>query len=827
MLMQGKSILKAGLVALIFAGITINQSNAQKPSGKSVFAHEKSALRVSEDQSFWDEVHESGIAAPKVSTSISPFYNVQFIGPHNASGRTRAIVNDRSNPVRLFAGSTAGGLWKSNNNGQSWSPVNDFSTGMNITCLEQNPLNADVLYYGTGEYKNRKIRDSGSGVYRSTNHGITFTQLASTANPDFWFVYDISHSPLYDSTLYVATALNGVYRSTDAGQSFQTVFNNGKTVSDVKCLPNGEVLLAVSYDGIYLSASGDSGTFIKAIGTPVSGFSRIETAYCDSFPNIMYAVFSDSLQSMSSGLQGMYKSTDGGQSWNVITNPDNVGFFPYADYMLSIAVKPNNPDFVVVGGAQGCYTTNGGQSYNYLQYPNIDQHKYLFSANNPNVFYAGHDQGLTRFTISGSNLTHNDLIQGYHTVQVWGGGFFPYGDDVFIGSQDNKFKYNRGGSSSFQTLNNYGIDGKYCHIHPQQNQIAYALGDFGYVMRSDNFTGSSPTLNPKLNGLDTDGDNVVDDETWYDCRLEMDYVNGDHLFLSTRDHVWKSDNRGDVWSPATNSFAGGNSSPHPYSMELVHNPSQSLYVGGTKGLLLRINNVFSSAPGMETDLSSFTPQVLVPSGRIQDLKAHPSHVGELYAGIRDPGISPRVWRITGADGSNPQWNDISGNLSSEIHVYSLELDPSHPDSVIFAGTEYGLWYTTDGGISWSRDQTIPPVTIYDIRLRQTDRRLFVFTFGRGVWTADLDSVTSIPFEGGWGHAIQVYPNPSNGVFHMNGAAFSSGEPFWVSVCDAFGREVFRAEQSTVLDLKNLSAGLYVVKTYFGKTPNINRIIKTD
>jgi hypothetical protein len=160
-------------------------------------------------------------------------------------------------------------------------------------------------------------------------------------------------------------------------------------------------------------------------------------------------------------------------------------------------------------------------------------------------------------------------------------------------------------------------------------------------------------------------------------------------------------------------------------------------------------------------------------------------------------------------------------------VYSLELDPTHPDSVIFAGTEYGLWYTTDGGNSWSRDQTIPPITIYDIRVRQTDRRLFVFTFGRGVWMADLDSVTSVFADGGLSNSIQVYPNPSNGVFYLNGPAFSDAEPYWVSVCDALGRDVFRVEQSTVLDLKNLSGGMYVVKTYFGKTQYINRIIKTD
>jgi photosystem II stability/assembly factor-like uncharacterized protein len=801
-----------------------NAAQGQRRSGKQIFAGEPSKLSSPVDRSFLDQMLERGTRAPRSTAATSPLVNVQFLGPDNAASRTRAILNDRINPNLLFAGSTSGGLWKSMNGGTQWMPVDDFSTGMNITCIEQNPLNADVIYYGTGEYKNRKIRDTGSGIYRSTDHGNTFNQLPSTANTGFSLVYDMSHSRMDDSTIYVATAENGVYRSTNAGDDFQSVFFNGKAVSDVKCLHNGAVLITVSYDGIYLSTSGDSGTYVKSTGTPFNGFSRIEVAVCDSFPDIMYAILSDSVQSMTSGLAAMLKSIDGGLTWFAITNPENVGFFPYADYMLSIAVKPDNPDVVIVGGAQGCYSLDGGQSYIYLQYPYIDQHRYLFASNNPQVFYAGHDQGLSKFTFFNDTVTHTGLIEGYHTVQVWGGGFFPYGDDVFIGSQDNKFKLNRNGSATFQTLNNYGIDGKYCHIHQQQNNVAYAMGDFGNVMRSDNFLNNYPTLTPALSGLDNDGDGNVDDDVWYDCRLEMNYLNGDQLFLCTRDHVWRSANRGDTWSQVTNSYAGGNNSPHPYAIELSQSTAPDVYVGGTKGLFLRINDALNATVGSETNLSSFSPSVLFSTARIHDLKRHPTNSGVLYAGIRDPGISPRVWRIDGVDGNSPVWTDISGNLSQEHHVYSVEVDPNNPDSVIFIGTEYGLWFTEDGGNTWSRDNTIPPVTVYDIRLRTTDNRLFVFTFGRGVWSGNLTPVSAAPavesVQEGW----KIFPNPSAG--HFQWMSLTGEEVLEVNVYSPTGAKVFSGSPSAKVDLKNLPDGLYVMEIKGSRTVFKQPIIKS-
>jgi hypothetical protein len=800
---------------------------AQK-SGKNLYANEASKAFRLTDLSFLDQVLESGIRMPQTTTSTSPLLNTTFFGPTNAASRIRAVLHDVTNPNLLFAGSTTGGLWKSNDGGMAWSPINDQSEGMNVTCIAQSPTQPHFIYYGTGEYRNRKIRDAGSGIYRSIDQGNTFQQLPYTANAGFYYAYDICHDLNRDSVLYVATALNGVYRSMDAGQSFHTVFFNGKTVSDVHCLPGGQVLLAVSYDGVYISASGDSGTFVKSSGTPTNGFSRVEVTFCDSFPLIMYAVFADSVQSLSSGLQGMYKSIDGGQNWFTVTNPENVGIFPFADYMLSIAVKPNDPDFVVVGGEQGCYSTDGGQSYSFIQSPWIDQHRYLFSSNNPSVFYSGHDQGLSRFTINNGALTRTDLITGHNTAQVWGGGYFPSGDDLFIGAQDHKFKFNRNGASQFQTLNNYGIDGKYAHIHQQQTSIAYASGDFGYMWRSDNFLANTPQLIPILNGLDVDGDNKVDDDTWYDCRFEMNYLDGEQLCLATRNHIWRSTNRGALWNKVTQTFPSIANGPQPYALTFTNNLQPTLYSGGSKGLFMRIDDVMASVSGQETILTQHTPSVLLPLARIADLKTHPAIGGTVYAGIRSPGTSPRIWKIIGADGNNPVWVDISGNLSDAINVYCIEIDPLNPDSVIFAGTEFGLWYTTNGGIDWSRDQNFPPITIYEMSIRPSDRRLHVFTFGRGVWFSELSTPSSLgPIQFSDGEAISIFPNPTKDWIQIQTNLKEENLNFSWTLLDALGRPLLEGNQVDRLSLQNFPAGMYVMRFESGFSRFQKRIIKTN
>jgi len=759
------------------------------------------------------------------------FTSVQFFGPANCGSRTRAILPDLVDSNLLFAGSTTGGLWKSTDAGIQWTPVDDQSAGMNITCITQNPFNPNIIYYGTGENKVRKIRDLGSGIYKSTDHGITFNNIIATNNDTFLLINSIKHSLSDTNTIYVATTLNGLFRSIDGGSSFQHVFYNGNNVTDIECFTDGKVMVTSSYDGIYYSASGDSGTFVKSTGTPTADFSRIEIAYCDSFPLIMYATFADSIQSFTSGLKGAYKSTDGGVSWFPIVNPSATGLYCYADFIMCLAVKPDDPDVVITGGARTYYTLDGGQTYTEAIYPRFDHHIYVFNKFNSNIFYSGQDQGIYRFDLSQIPPVTTDLMANYNTAQIWGGSYAPTGTDFFFGAQDNVFQKNSNQDSIFVRIGGYGSDGKNTHINQQNPTIGYACGDFADIYKSVNMSAATPVFTSILNELDGDGDGLPDDDVWHENQVEMNYLDGDQLYIPTRDFVWRSINGGANWIKITNSYAGGGTSPHPYAIGLSNEVYPVVYTGGTRGLFVRMDDAYNAVQGQETDLTSFTPNQLVAKGKITCLTVHPNDKGIVYATILHTDTVAKIWKITGADTNTPVWNDISGNFSKKINTYWIETDPDHPDSVLFVGTDYGLYTTTDGGMTWSRELSVPPVTIYQIRMRKSDRKLFVYTFGRGIWICDLlgtgSGITAMPADG----LINFYPNPSHGVFnmHMLNRNVALNE---LKVSDMQGRILLEKHNlsgetitSTTIDLSAFKSGIYTVQMLMDGTPVIAKLVK--
>ncbi len=755
------------------------------------------------------------VPQPSSQSPVTAFDVVSFFGPYNCAGRTRAILPDRTDPDLLFAGTNTGGLWKSTNGGFLWSPINDHTPGMNITCIDQNRFNPNEIYYGTGEHKVRKIRNKGNGVYKSIDHGLTFSVLPATASDSFMLVNSIKHSLTTDSTFYVGTSLNGLYRSVNGGTTFQTVFDNGKRITDIECFPDGKVMFTAAFDGIYSSASGDSGTFVKIVsGLPVNGFSRIEMAYCDSFPLVMYALFADSIQDWSAGLEGAYRSADGGFNWNAIANPDSIALFVYADYMLSIAVKPDNPNFIIAGGARASYSGNGGQGFVYLSYPRFDQHCYVFNKFNSNYFYAGNDQGLYRFNFAQYPYVKNDLMYSYNTVQIWGGGYFPTGNHFFIGAQDNVFQVNAPDDSMFVRINSYGSDGKNTHVHQQDLVTGYACGDFAEVFRSDNMTDSLPVFTTILNEMDTNSDGVHDDDVWHENMLEMNYLDGDQLYMPTRDYLWRSTNRGNNWSRVTASFAGSDSVPHPYFIGLSNSVTPVAYLGGSAGLFYRIDDVYNATPGQEVDISFTSPPQLISQGKISCLTVHPQDAGIVYATVSDVDSVSHIWKITDALSPAPLWTDISGNFNNDYNVYWIEPDPESPDSVLFVGTDYGLWFTTDAGNTWNRETQVPMITIFQMRMRKSDRKLFIYTFGRGIWIGTLPELNT-----GIGYTnlndLRIYPNPTTGICYVNSGSLSNVDEYCIT--DTQGKKLKSYhlknlnQGSLEINLNNFTSGIYFVE----------------
>src|SRR5690606_20691292 len=144
-----------------------------------------------------------------------------------------------------FIGGISGGLWVSEDAGRSWSNVNDHAINLNITSITQNPFNPDVIYYSTGEAAGNSSAAPGAGVFKSVDHGKTFTQLNATTGGDFDYSWRIVHSLVDSQTFFVATGSRGLFRSKDGGQSFEKVVTTTRDIHDIEVFSDSSVMISI------------------------------------------------------------------------------------------------------------------------------------------------------------------------------------------------------------------------------------------------------------------------------------------------------------------------------------------------------------------------------------------------------------------------------------------------------------------------------------------------------------------------------------------------------------------------------------------------------
>ena len=226
----------------------------------------------------------------------NPFDTIVEMGPFSVGGRTRALWIDPRNEKIMLAGAISGGVWRSENGGTNWKPIDEHQISMMPSAITSNPFNPDEVYYGTGESRANSADVDGNGVFYSSDGGKTFSQLASTIKKTgFNEIWDIEHAKNDSNTLYVGTNAQGLFRTTDHGNTWKAVYNGGnRQVTDILAFPNGRVLAAMQSNQVYASNSGDSGTYtiVKFPNMPTGGtYRRIQMGYCAKYPNVVYAIF--------------------------------------------------------------------------------------------------------------------------------------------------------------------------------------------------------------------------------------------------------------------------------------------------------------------------------------------------------------------------------------------------------------------------------------------------------------------------------------------------------------------------------------------------------
>ena len=731
--------------------------------------------------------------------------NVKEIGPFDGSGRITCMVIDKADSNHFIAGAASGGLWVSHNRGRTWTPIDDQLPTLNIQSITQNPIQTNTYYAATNTYMLASPSTTvyRPDVYKSTDGGQSF-QLVPASAGTFSAVARVVCSPTSASTLYalsdIVGAGEGLYRSTDNGQTFAQVLQTSGGVNDLEVLPNGTVLVTANAQ-VFRSATGNAGTFTAtlngAAGTHT--FSSMDIAYCQNQPLNVYGVSTGG----NSGV-GMFKSTDGGQSWTFLQS------LVTSVVTRAIGVKPDDPDYLFAGSLALYISQNAGSSFSVYSVGGVDYWSVNFDPHNANKVFVTFDQGIVEVGLNPFNPNNNTAYIRRDTLlnsaQIYAGDHFVTGDKVIAGMQDRgTAAIYPGGDRSLGSN-----DGGFCFFHKQDTTIAYGSYQNGQIFKKTNIQIPFPQpgfTNPVsvLNELDANNDNVVDEGANFIQSFWMNSADGEQLYYPTKKRLWRSTNGGAHWVPisgfynipasSVETFMDGNGKANPI---IYWSVTDTLYV----------------MPGAKTAVAGNEFRVKLPV-TVRTVRVDPTNDSIVYITSHGGTIGARVYRSSNLFKGAVQWTSLTGDLPDQVSVRCFEVNPLNKNQMVI-GTNAGLYVSGNGGAHWDKESQFPNVNILHTSMRPSDKRLFVYTYGRGAWAASFPANTGVnnsPAD----VKLTVWPNPSNGVVHVE--IPSKYDHCTIQVWAADGRCVktianIRQSQQAI-DLSGFPAGTYVIGLYQG------------
>ncbi len=707
--------------------------------------------------------------------------NVVELGPNNVGGRIRAIVIDKANDNRIIIGGASGGIFVSDNKGSSWRPINDQAVSPSITYMDQNLLTPAVIYYCTGEASGNSADLTGAGVFKSVDGGNSFTQLAATNNTNFSFCWSVKCSPKDTNTLYVATHTAGLWRSIDAGLTFSRVYNTGTQINDLEVLPDGAVLFTIKGSGAYRSATGAINTFSKVASINSASSARAELAYCKNFPNVVYAAISGPDNSYNGVLKAFYKSSDGGKTFVEKGNPNGTVNFGFTWYAMGMAVKDNDSNSIFISGVDVGYSKDGGVSWNPGTEMHSDNHMAVFRGNN---MYLGSDGGLCVYDWSNPN-SFTSLNNGINITQFYHGDVSPHSNAIFAGAQDNGTKQSINSNKTFSNV--YGGDGGYSFYHANDANIKYYATQNGAVYK---------------NGVTISNNIPTTDTKWFIHPYHVNSIQGNYVVYPSSTNLYFSKNAGSSFT-----LAGSIKVGRFFSAASSNDANPSIFSGGSAAFMA-IDSILNTTPNVK-DLRLIMPSIL-RSSFIGGITVYPGARDKVFLALNNVSDSGRVYLASDLFSAKPIFKNISGNLPKGLPVNWVECDPFNPSNVIFAGTDYGLYVTEDGGVTWIKDTRIPSTVISNIKIHKNKKDIYFFTHGRGVFKGQINNAGISSIAEQFSASVKIYPVPASKQISVE---FESSITGSYELIDARGSRILsdNFEGNLIqINTSSLSSGSYIL-----------------
>jgi photosystem II stability/assembly factor-like uncharacterized protein len=687
----------------------------------------------------------------------------EFAGPANIGGRVTDLAIHPSEPQTLYAAAATGGVFRSRDLGQTWNPIFDEQPFLSIGDIAIAPSNPGVIYVGTGEANGGHNNYAGGGLYRSEDGGESwsFRGLGETVSIGRVVVHPDDPNRLWVAgvgSYFAPNPERGVFRSTDGGLSWsKTLFVNDSTgVVDIAMRPgNPDVLFATTWQrvrrvtGSFLYGRGsavyrseDAGNTWELLG-PNRGLpnpddfvdssgrvriGRIGVAISESFPATVYAYYTSG-----SGYRGLYRSTDGGDSWEDANPSGSITrassrAFTFSWYFGQIRVDPVDPARVFVLDVAVLKSEDGGETWSSRNGTHVDHHAMLFHPQNPGAIFDGNDGGVALSLnggVSWEKLAPLPITQFYEIAVDPGRP-----QRLFGGTQDNGTIWtSTGATNDWKSL--FGGDGFYVLPIPGDATRAYAESQWGNLVRVDGLFGS-PFPFPIATGTGIPA--LEDERRNFAVPLAMDPFDPQILYYGTY-RIWRTeDGVATNWQPISGDLTRGTEIAKLGTLTTIAvSPLDGnvIWAGSDDGKI----HVSSDYGVSWTDVSAGMPLRWVT--RVLPAPDNVATAYVTFSGLkwRDP--VPHVFRTRNLGRT---WTDITSDLP-DAPVNAIAIDPKHTDRV-FVGTDIGMFASLDDGISWSpMDDGIPAVTTTDLKIDAFGRRLIAGTHGRGMYTFALDQLS--------------------------------------------------------------------------------------
>jgi photosystem II stability/assembly factor-like uncharacterized protein len=686
---------------------------------------------------------------------------VRSIGPAVTSGRVTAIDVDETDGS-IYVGSASGGVWKSESGGVTWKPLFDQQPVLGIGAIKVDPVNPNYVWVGTGEGNPRNSHTSGAGVYLSQDAGKSWINRGLEATKN---VHRIAVDPSQHSTVYVGAFGNiwapnkerGVYKTLDFGKTWTNVLFLNDTVgcADLIIDPqHPQKLFAAMYhyqrqpyhfqsggqqSGLYMTNdAGDNWVQLNhKQGLPEGPWGRIGLAMSPSNTAIIYAL-------IECKKTGLYKSENGGVSWNLVTT-EHINDRPF--YYHELYVDPANENHLIYLHSTVSESIDGGKSWSTIvPYWGVhpDHHAFWWNPKNPKHLMEGNDGGYNQSYDGGktwSFAANLPLGQFYHIQYDMQQ---PY--NVYGGMQDNgswkgvSRHFNEGGirDSDWQEVA-FG-DGFDVVTSPFNNQLVYAMSQGGYLVEINLTTNEERLLKPV---------HPADLPLRYNWNsaLEIDEGSGELYYGSQFLH--KSSDRGASWqiispdlttndtakiklSAITGGLTPDRTSAETYCTILSIDVRGKLIVVGTDD-----GNVQVSRNGGESwQLISSTMKGLPKNAWISQVHWGIHDAETIYVVANNYRFNDwNAYLFRSTDGGK-SWRNLAEGKGLNGHCLSFAEDLK-AKGLLFLGTEHGLYASLDNGTEWHQwKQNFPNVAVQDLKIHPRDGDLIIGTFGRSAYIID-------------------------------------------------------------------------------------------